>query len=611
MNRILALFLLAVTPLMSSAKQPNVVIVMSDDQGYANLSCMGHPVLKTPNVDRLHEESVRLTDYHVDPTCAPTRAALMTGRYSDRTGVWHTVLGRHQMRLREKTMAEVFQESGYATGLFGKWHLGDLYPFRPQDRGFEETVIHSGGGVGQGPDYWGNDYFDDTYQVNGKWKQFEGFCTDVFFDEAIGFMQDCSKRDQPFLSFINTNAPHGPFYSPEKNKARFRDLEYEGEALKDATQGYYGMIENIDDNVGKLLAFLESEGLREDTIVIFTSDNGPVLGQGERIFNAGLKGMKGSNWDGGHLVPLLMSWPNGGVGGGRDVAPATAHIDILPTLIELCDLKEQEIEFDGTSLVPLIKDDASDWETRSLVVESQRVYHPEKYRVFAVFTDGWRLVGQDELFDVTKDRGQTTDVSAQFPEKREALRQTYEEWWADVSQDHHLVSLPRAGAEAANPACLQSHDWTSEGFWDQPHIQWPFKQKHEPVGKWVMDVMESGWYQISLRRWPAEADEAITAAYVGQAVDVDKASLSIQGQTLKSPISADTKEVTFRVYLESGEVELDALFSSSSSDTKISPFYAYVYRETADVMDGWQSREGLGLPQAEWPEIHGADPSVQ
>ena len=195
-----------------AAAKPNVVIVITDDQGYGDLAFTGNPAIKTPNIDKLRSEGTLLNNFHVDPTCAPTRSALMTGRYSDRVGVWHTVQGRNMLRRREKTMADVFSSNGYATGLFGKWHLGDCYPYRPEDRGFQHSVYHQAGGVGQAPDYWGNDYFDDTYVVNGKLQRFEGFCTDVWFDEGMKFIKE--NKDKPFFAYISTNAPHSPYYSP-------------------------------------------------------------------------------------------------------------------------------------------------------------------------------------------------------------------------------------------------------------------------------------------------------------------------------------------------------------------------------------------------------------
>ena len=202
-----------------TAIRPNVVLIITDDQGYGDFSCHGNPVLKTPHLDRLSRQSVRLTNFHVDPTCSPTRVALMTGRYSTRTGVWHTVMGRHMPRPDEVMMPGVFADNGYRTAVFGKWHLGDSYPYRPQDRGFHEVLVHGGGGVGQIPDYWGNDYFDDTFFRNGQPQRFEGYCTDVFFREAERFITD--NRQQPFFVYLSTNAPHGPYRVPSPLRARF------------------------------------------------------------------------------------------------------------------------------------------------------------------------------------------------------------------------------------------------------------------------------------------------------------------------------------------------------------------------------------------------------
>ena len=313
-------------------KRPNVVLIMTDDQGYPNLGCTGHPILKTPNIDDIFKHSTRLTNYHVDPTCAPTRGALMTGRYSDRVGTWHTIMGRNLLRPREVTMANVFSNSGYKTAMFGKWHLGDDYPYRPQDRGFQHVVCHGGGGIGQTPDFWGNDYFDDVYHVDGKMVPFKGFCTDIFFKEAIKFIKE--NEDKPFFVYLATNAPHAPMYAPEKFAKRFRGMVYKGIRLGKMTENYYGMIENIDYNVGKLVEFLKKAKLYDNTILIFTTDNGPVTKPGVKIYNAGLKDHKGSYYDGGHRVPFFISWPDGGLDKGVDINRLTAHIDILPTLID-------------------------------------------------------------------------------------------------------------------------------------------------------------------------------------------------------------------------------------------------------------------------------------
>ena len=313
---------------------------MTDDQGYGDLGCNGNTVIQTPNIDRLRGQGLQLDNFHVDPTCAPTRAAWMTGRYSNRVGVWHTVQGRNLLRSREVTMADIFSDNGYATGIFGKWHLGDTYPFRPEDRGFQYTVYHGAGGVGQTPDYWGNDYFDDTYLVNGKLKRFEGFCTDNWFDEGIKFIK--ANKDKPFFAYIVPNAPHGPFYCPEK----YTKL-YEGNPNVSRIE-FYGMVTNLDDNMAKLMQVLDDEGLAENTILIYTTDNGTAGGLYKgRGFTAGMRGQKNSQYDGGHRVPMIMRWPAGNVEAGKSVRTLVAHIDMLPTFIDLCDLKTPEIAFDG------------------------------------------------------------------------------------------------------------------------------------------------------------------------------------------------------------------------------------------------------------------------
>ncbi|MGD1890437.1 MAG: sulfatase-like hydrolase/transferase, partial [Cyclobacteriaceae bacterium] len=208
-----------------TVSRPNVIIVVTDDQGYGDMSCHGNPHLPTPNIDLLYSQSTRLTDFHVSPTCAPTRAALLTGHYSNRTGVWHTIGGRSLLREGEVTIADVMAENGYATGIFGKWHLGDNEPFLPQNRGFQEVLVHGGGGVGQQPDYWNNDYFDDTYFHNGKPEKFSGYCTDVWFENDLTFIGDQKEAKKPFFCYIATNAPHSPYYVENKYVTPFQDNE--------------------------------------------------------------------------------------------------------------------------------------------------------------------------------------------------------------------------------------------------------------------------------------------------------------------------------------------------------------------------------------------------
>jgi len=282
--------------------RPNVIFVLTDDQGYPPLGVHGHPFIQTPHLDRFHAEAVRFEQFHSGTTCAPTRAGFLTGHYCNSTGVWHTVGGRSLLRADEWTLANAFAEAGWRTGIFGKWHLGDSYPYRPQDRGFQKSVIHGGGGVGQTPDFWGNDYFDDTYLVDGRPQPFKGYCTDVFFSEALAFIE--SDASTPFFCFLSTNAPHSPFNVPPEYHAR-----YAGKTATEAYARFLGMITNIDENFGALRARLQAANLEDNTILIFASDNGQcpfAAGFEPQAFNAGMRGFKGSMYEGGHRVPFLV-----------------------------------------------------------------------------------------------------------------------------------------------------------------------------------------------------------------------------------------------------------------------------------------------------------------
>ncbi|MFT5130574.1 MAG: arylsulfatase A-like enzyme, partial [Rhodothermales bacterium] len=385
------------------AAPPNVVLIMTDDQGYGDLACHGNPVLKTPNLDALHAESLRFTDFHTMPFCTPTRAALMTGRNASRTGAYRTSAGRTMMHADEVSMATVFKDNAYATGIFGKWHLGDNYPHRPQDRGFETTRWHRCGGVGQGSDYWGNDYFDDHYEENGSFKKFEGYCTDVFFDGALDFITKNAAEEKPFFAYIASNAPHGPYRVAPEYAAPYKEACNWRSGAE-----FYGMIANIDENVGRLRRRLAELKIAEDTILIFMTDNGSAAGLSPKKdegfgpldqladggFNAGMRGKKSSIYDGGHRVPFFVHWPEGKLTGGRDVTELAACWDVLPTLIDLCALTPPKVEFDGSSLVPALKGEGMP--ERSLVMQFQGGAYfrhlPEPWTDSVVMTKRWRLL---------------------------------------------------------------------------------------------------------------------------------------------------------------------------------------------------------------------------
>jgi arylsulfatase A-like enzyme len=568
----------------AAAKPPNVVIVITDDQGYGDLGCNGNPVIQTPNIDKLRSQGIQLDNYHVDPTCAPTRSALMTGRYSDRVGVWHTVQGRNMLREREVTMADVFGQNGYATGIFGKWHLGDCYPYRPEDRGFSHAVYHGAGGVAQAPDYWGNDYFDDTYIRNGKPTRFKGFCTDVFFSEGLKFIEDNVQQGKPFFAYIAPNAPHGPFYCPESYTR-----PYEGHPGVSRTE-FYGMVTNIDDNMARLMKKLDELGIADHTILVFTTDNGTSGGLHEgRGFSAGMRGKKSSEYDGGHRVPFIMRWPGGKLDAGKSVQRLTAHLDILPTFIDLCGLKAPEIAFDGASIRDLLYTDGKNWPERTLVVENQRVVDPVKWRRCSVMTDRWRMVNGEELFDMLSDPGQQTNVKDKHPEVFERLRGAYETYWDDVSREHNLTSYMRVGSDESPVVALSSHDWLVEQVpWYQPHVM------HGAMAKpahWAVEVDHDGVYEISLRRWPVEADLPINEANGYTGFEFKTARMRIGDVDITREIEAGAKEVTFRVNLKKGVTELAPLFIGGGREA--TPYYAYV---THRPKPGWQTPEGMDIP---------------
>ena len=583
----LCLSVLMLSPLegVIAAEKPNIVLVMTDDQGYGDLSCHGNPILKTPNIDKLHSEAVRLTDYHVAPTCSPTRCALLTGHWTNRTGVWHTIMGRSMLRENEVTMGQVFKDSGYATGMFGKWHLGDNYPFRPEDRGYTEVMRHGGGGVGQTPDYWDNAYFDGSYWHNGTPEPVKGFCTDVFFDYAKRFIKKQKSADKPFLAYIATNAPHGPMHSPEIFSKPYDSVKNVG------LQNFYGMIANIDDNVGKMRKFLQDEGLTDNTIFIFTTDNGSSSGW--RTFNAGMRAGKGSEYDGGHRVPFFVHWPAGELTGGRNVTPVTAHVDVLPTLIDLCGIEPpSEVKFDGRSLKPILGMKVSEsWPDRILVTDSQRVKDPIKWRKSAVMTSDWRLVNGKELYDIKRDPGQKNDVATGHPAVVDRLTKFYEAWWAELLPTFKNDTAIYLGHPAENPARLTSHDWITTGTtpWNQGHIR---KAMHGPAntGFWNVKVVADGDYEIRLRRWPKEASLPINVALKpgadvpgakafrtakGIPIKATRATLRVGEVAAETNVEPGAEEATFKLKLKAGKTRMSARFFTGDG-TEYGAYYAYV-----------------------------------
>ena len=546
--------------LSSHAAPPNVIIVMTDDQGYGDLSCHGNPILKTPNLDQMHSESIRFTDFHVSPFCTPTRAALMTGHHAGRSGAFRTSAGRSMMHTDEKTIANLFAENGYVTGMVGKWHLGDNAPHRPQDRGFQDVVWHRCGGIGQASDYWGNDYFDDTYERNGKFEKFEGYCTDVWFREGMRFVEE--NKERPFFLYLALNAPHGPYRVPEKWAA-----PYQGNPDV-VNANFYGMIANIDFNMGLLRDHLDELGLTGNTILVFMTDNGTAAGfelNGKdpdfgpldslpvRGYNAGMRGRKSSVYDGGHRVPFFVHWPDGGLSDGRDIDTLAAHIDVLPTLADLCGIAVPEnFHPDGLSLKPLLDGSGRKW-TREHLVEQYlggaygRDMPPSAYQHSVVMTERWRLVTADgeKLFDIQADPSQSKNLAQQHPDIVARLRTLYEPFWEKVSP--RLTPVPiDLGNPAENPAHLCSQDWyleTGNPPWNFGSIQ----KIPKVTGPWKIDVRRTGRYRLTLRQFPAAADKPLVAV---------RARVKIAGKEQEAPVAPDSKGVVFELNLPAGETEL-------------------------------------------------------
>ena len=562
MQRLALLIVSFTTGSLACAEPPNVILVITDDQGYGDVSAHGNEMLETPHLDRLHGQSVRLTDFHVDPTCSPTRSALMTGRYSTRTGVWHTIMGRSLMNTDELTLAEVFAANGYETGMFGKWHLGDNFPLRPQDQGFAVSLHHGGGGVTQTPDWWGNDYFDDTYfDQTGAARPQSGYCTDVWFDAAMDFM--ARPRNEPFFCYLATNAPHGPFLVSEEDKQPYLDA-----GVAEPMASFYGMIANIDENMGRLSEFLDSKDLADNTILMFMTDNGTAAGVARgrnqsdgstwRGFNAGMRGQKGSEYDGGHRVPCFIRWPAGGIDGGRDVAALAAHIDVLPTLVDLCGIDNPDgPPIDGMSLRSLLRAESDvAAPQRTLFVHSQRLEVPEKWRKSAVMTDRWRLVNGRELYDIEADPGQEQDVAAERPETVDHLRGEYDEWWdglTEVFDDYVRIVL---GAEGQAPAKLTCHDWHTENVpWNQNAVS----RDPESNGAWAVDVAEAGRFAFTLRMRPAPVEYEIPPG---------TARVQIGDVDAEQPISPGMSAVRIEADVPAGPAMLQTWLESSEGPSR-------------------------------------------
>ena len=478
----------------------NVILIMSDDQGIGDFGINGNPVVQTPFIDEMARNSASMSRFYVNAVCSPTRASLMTGRWSYRTGVTDTFKGRSIMNDQETTIAEVLKAAGYSTGLFGKWHLGDNYPYRPMEQGFETAVYHRGGGLGQPSEPIGADerYTNPVLFRNGVQYTAEGFCCDIYFSEAIDFIKDSQEKDKPFFAYIASNTPHSPYHDvPEKWLKYYKELNLEnsqfpqspghpisGKDDLDTRARIYAMVSNLDENVGRLFSELDKMALTENTLVIYMCDNGP---NGYR-YVSGFKGRKSSAYEGGVRSPFWAHWPQ--VFPAGTVSDAlSAHVDILPTILEACNVNlPGGLSLDGKSMLAYLKGEKTEPEDRTVILQSHRGKEPNRWENATVVTQQWKLVddgkvGGIELFDITNDPYAQKNVIEDHPEIKSQLESEYDSWLTEM-QAINPVDLPLyVGTDYEPETVLTSQD--AEEIDAQTR-----------EGEWPLHVVEGGLYLI-------------------------------------------------------------------------------------------------------------------
>lgn len=484
-----------------TVKKPNIVLIMSDDQGWGDLSMNGNTDINTPNIDALAKNGVSFENFYVQPVCSPTRAELLTGRHFTRLGVHRTSAGGERMNLNETTIAEVFKQAGYHTAAYGKWHNGMQPPYHPNSRGFDDYYGFTSG-------HWGN-YFSPMLEHNGKIVKGDGFLVDDLINHGMQFMAD--NKENPFFLYLPLNTPHSPMQVPDTYWNRFKDkelaLNYLGEESStiEHTKAALAMVENIDYNVGRVISKLKELELEENTIVIYLSDNGP---NGWR-WNGNMRGKKGSTDEGGVRTPFLLQW-KGAVTAGKTISQIGSAIDLLPTLTDLTGVDTNTKEpLDGKSLAPLVLESNPKWEDRL-------IFNHWSGKT-SIRSQNYRLDHKDRLYDVVNDRGQKTDISEQFPKITDSLKNAKNDWLTKIKpmtseSDDRPITLGHPDFEYTQ---IPARDGIPHGNIKRSnrHPNNTFFTNWKSVKDsitWDIDVLEDGKFEVEIYYTLLEEDAGVS-----------------------------------------------------------------------------------------------------